>query len=191
MWRAKKWNGPPRWIGLPKSKTPAPTDPFQLAVRLLARRPYTIAELHVALRKKLGTEKGMREALARLRELGYLDDRKFAEHQASALAQRQLLGSYRIRRELKARLVPEKYVEAAVRQAFTDQDERELLDRVLEKRLRNLRLPLTTRRLHALCQSLLRRGFRSDDIMRAVRARPELKPVAEDAELDGLESSSD
>jgi hypothetical protein len=35
---------------------------------------------------------------------------------------------------------------------------------------------------------LLRRGFRADDIMKAVRARPELKPVAEDVSAVDLES---
>jgi len=31
---------------------------------------------------------------------------------------------------------------------------------------------------------LLRRGFNSGDIIKAVRARPELKPIAEDVELE-------
>jgi hypothetical protein len=35
---------------------------------------------------------------------------------------------------------------------------------------------------------LLRRGFRADDIMKAVRARPELKPVAENVETSELEA---
>jgi hypothetical protein len=40
---------------------------------------------------------------------------------------------------------------------------------------------LTRAKLASLCHSLLRRGFRSDDIIKAVRARPELRAVAEEA----------
>jgi SOS response regulatory protein OraA/RecX len=58
-----------------------------------------------------------------------------------------------------------------------------LLERTLEKKLRTLRLPLTRAKLAALCQSLLRRGFRSEDIMKVVRARPELRPTSDDVEL--------
>jgi len=66
--------------------------------------------------------------------------------------------------------------------------EPELLEQTLEKKLRTLRLPLTRPRFHSLCQSLLRRGFNSGDIIKAVRARPELQPVAEEVEAVDLES---
>ena len=46
-------------------------------------------------------------------------------------------------------------------------------------------MPLTRARFHSLCQSLLRLGFNADDIIKAVRARPELEPVAE--EIDPLD----
>jgi hypothetical protein len=36
-------------------------------------------------------------------------------------------------------------------------------------------------------QSLMRRGFSSGDIIKAVRARRELKPVAEDVDLESEE----
>ena len=57
-----------------------------------------------------------------------------------------------------------------------------MLEQTLDKKIRTLRLPLTRPKLAALCQSLLRRGFRGDDIMKAVRGRPELKPVVDEAE---------
>jgi SOS response regulatory protein OraA/RecX len=63
-----------------------------------------------------------------------------------------------------------------------------LLERTLQKKVRSLRLPLTPAKLASLCQSLLRRGFRSEDIIKAVRAKPELRPVAEAVEAADLES---
>ncbi len=154
---------------------------------MLARRPYSVAELRRALAKKFADATSVREVIARLRELGYLDDRKFAALYASSLARNRAFGSYRIRRELKAKLVDYRVIEPAVRQTFQETDERALLERVLEKKVHSLRLPLTPSRLSSLCHSLMRRGFAVDAIMKAVRSRPELKPVAENVDLESLQ----
>ena len=151
---------------------------------MLARRPYSVAELRRALERKFGSTETVADSLARLRQLGYLDDKKFAEYYASSLARNRALGRHRIRRELKAKLVNYRYIDPAIQQAFEETDENELLARTLEKKLRSLRLPLTPGKFHSLCQSLLRRGFSADSIMRAVRSRPELKPVSEDVMLE-------
>jgi len=150
---------------------------------MLARRPYSVAELRRALAEKFGKTSEISKAIRRLRQLGYLDDRKFAEQYASSLARNRAFGRYRVRRELKAKLVDYKHVEPAITLAYEETDEGQLLEKTLAKKLRTLRLPLTSRKLASLCQSLMRRGFRADDIMKAVRARPELKDVAEDVEL--------
>jgi regulatory protein len=154
---------------------------------MLARRPYSIAELRQALEKKCGDRERVSAAIARLREIGYLDDRKFAEQTAYSLAQNRAFGPHRLRRELKARKVDYKFVEPAVKQAYQETSPREVLEQTLEKKIRTLRLPLTLPRFHSLCQSLLRRGFNASDIMKAVRARPELSPVAEEVEVIDLE----
>jgi regulatory protein len=166
----------------------APPDPLTAALRMLARRPYSVAEMRRALEKKYPDSSQVPKAIARLRELHYLDDKKFAEHYASSLVRNRAYGRYRIRRELKAKLVDYRQIEPALQQAFGETSERELLEQALAKKLRTLRLPLTRPRFHSLCQSLLRRGFNSGDIIKAVRARPELRPVAEEVEAADLES---
>jgi regulatory protein len=153
---------------------------------MLARRPYSVAELRRALERKFPSHAGIADAVARLRSLGYLDDRKFAEQVASSLARNRAFGRYRIRRELKNRLVDYRHIETALDRAFEESDERELLERAIDRKLRTLKLPLTPRKLQSLCQSLLRRGFASSDIMKVVRQRPELKPVAEDLGLSEI-----
>jgi regulatory protein len=153
---------------------------------MLARRPYSVAEMRQALAKKFNDKEGVQQAVVRLRELGYLDDRKFAEHHAASLAQNRGLGRLRIRRELKSKLVDYKAIEPALQEAFSQTNEQEILEQVLEKKVRTLRLPLTQSKLHSLCQSLMRRGFRAGDIMRAVRARPELRPVADSIDFSEM-----
>ncbi len=159
-----------------------PSDPFSVAVRKLAARPYSVAELRRALERRFPANPDVSRALARLRQLGYLDDRKFAEQYAHLLARNRSFGRYRIRRELKAKLVDYKVIEPAIDLAFENLAERELLEHALAKKLRTVSLPVTRARVASLCQSLLRQGFSAGDIMKAVRARPELTPVAEDVE---------
>ena len=154
---------------------------------MLARRPYSIAEIRRVLEKKYPEGEQVSEAIARLRELGYLDDRKFAEQYAYSLAQNRAFGPHRLRRELKGKLVNHQEIESAVQRAYQETPEQTLLERALDKKVRNIRLPLSRTKFHSLCQSLMRLGFNAGDIIKAVRARPELAPVAGEVEVSDLE----
>jgi regulatory protein len=169
---------------------PRHPDPLAVAFRMLARRPYSIAEMRQALERKFPQKGKVSEAVSRLRELGYLDDRKFAEQTAYSLAQNRVLGPHRLRRELKARKVDYQYVGPAVEHAYQATPVRTLLEQALEKKLRTLRLPLTRARFYSLCQTLMRRGFDASDVIKAVRARPELRTVADDIESADFEASA-
>ncbi len=163
--------------------------PFETAVAMLSRRPYSVAELGRALEKKFPDSEEIPRVIARLRELRYLDDAKFAEAYASSLARVRSYGRHRIRRELKSKLVDYNVIDRAVENAFASVDERELLERTLDKKVRNLRKPLTRARLASLCQSLIRRGFRADDIMKTIRSRPELTPVADNIVIEDTDEA--
>jgi regulatory protein len=154
---------------------------------MLARRPYSIAELRRALERKFPQSAQVPEAIARLREIGYLDDRKFAEQYAYSLAQNRGFGPHRLRRELKAKLVNYQEIESAVQRVYQQTPAATLLEGALNKKLRTVRLPLTRAKFHSLCHSLLRLGFNSGDIIKAMRARAELQPVADDVEAIDLE----
>lgn len=135
-----------------------------------------------ALARKFPKEAQIDAAIARLREVGYLDDRKFARQYASFLVRHRAFGRERVRVALKSRLVDYRVIDEALDLAFEETSEQTLLEQALNKKLRALRLPLTQRKFYALAQSLARLGFRSDAIMKAMRARPELKPVSEKIE---------
>jgi regulatory protein len=166
---------------LRENKSPART-PFSTALAMLARRPYSVAELTRALERKFPANPANADAIARLRQLGYLDDKKVAEQVAFSLAHNRAYGPHRVRRELKSKLVDYKHIEPAIEAAYEETNPRQLLEQVLERKLRTLKLPVTRQKLASLCQSLLRRGFNSGDIIKAVHARPELKPVAGEIE---------
>lgn len=165
----------------------SPKDPFAAAVAMLAARACSVAEIKQKLRRRGFGSAGIEETVTRLKKLGFLDDRRLAEQYASSLVRNRAFGRFRVERELRARRVDPRSVEPALKAAFEETDERALLERVLDQKLPTLRLPLTRARLYSLCQSLRRRGFRTDDIMKAVKARPELAPVADDADFGSLE----
>ena len=158
---------------------------------MLARRPHSIAEIRRALEKKFPPGEDVSQAIARLRELGYLDDRKFAEQYAYSLAHNRAFGPHRLRRELKAKLVNYEEIEPALERVYQETPAQTLLEQALAKKLRTLRLPLTRPRLHSLCHHLMRLGFNAGDIIKAVRARPELSPVAEEVEPVDLENAGE
>jgi len=158
---------------------------------MLSRRPYSVAELRRALEKKFPASEDIPNVIARLRELRYLDDAKFAESYAASLARVRNYGRHRIRRELKSKLVDYNVIDRAVENAFTTVDEQELLDRTVDKKIRTLRKPLTRARLASLCQSLIRRGFRADDIMKTIRSRPELQLVADNISLEDTDNAGE
>ncbi len=172
-----------------RGKPLPPKTPFEAAVAMLSRRPYSVADLRRALERKFPDSAEVPNVLTRLRQLGYLDDAKFAEAYASSLARVRNFGRHRVRRELKSKLVDYGVIDGAVESAFTSVDERELLERTVDKKIRTLRKPMTRSKLASLCQSLVRRGFRADDIMRVIRSRPELTPVAENIIIDDTDEA--
>ncbi|HWE25617.1 MAG TPA: RecX family transcriptional regulator, partial [Myxococcales bacterium] len=63
-------------------------SPLDRALRLLARRAYTQQELRVALARAGVDEPERESAVARLRELGYMDDLEVARARARTLLER-------------------------------------------------------------------------------------------------------
>jgi SOS response regulatory protein OraA/RecX len=153
---------------------------------MLSRRPYSAAEMRRALERKFpDSGEAISDSIVRLREMGYLNDAQYAEQAAMSLARR--LGRLRARRQLKSKGVDCRVIEPALQRAYEGVDERQLIEQCIEKKIQAARRPVTRARLASLCQSLLRRGFRADDIMKAVRSKPELRPVADRVPLENME----
>jgi regulatory protein len=112
--------------------------------------------------------------IARLRELNYLDDARYALDYARQHAQFRGQGRFRIARELRARGVPDRHIEAALAAVFVDADETALVRKRLERKLAHIHVPLDQRKVASLYRSLLRSGFPADiiraELHRATRA---------------------
>lgn len=139
------------------------------AFRLLAAKARSVAELRERLLEKAEAEV-VEQALARLVELGYLNDQEFARSFANSRLSYKPLGRTRLRQDLQRKQLSKQDVEQALETAYTEHDEEALIDRAIEKRLRLKGAPTSREEGKKLFDYLLRRGFSYDLVIRKVRA---------------------
>jgi regulatory protein len=153
---------------------------MERALRLLSYKPRSIEELRGRLLEKdWADEAAVNQVIARLKELGYLNDEQFAITFATSRLTAKPLGPTRLRRDLQRKKLPRQTVENTIDEAYELQSEEELIDRALDKRIRLRGRPSTRQESKKLFDYLLRRGFNYDLVLRKVR---ELGSGVEDGE---------
>jgi regulatory protein len=161
----------------------SPPSAYQRALRRLAGRDQSEAELRRALSERGHSTEEIEEALARLRAQKYVDDDGYAERFARSRLANHGQGRRRIRQGLRQRgLAPEK-VEAGLKAALEDVSEDEVLDTVARRYWSQHTRVDPARRLPRLWGFLLRRGFPAAQVRRRLQA---LWPRWSDA-LEGLD----
>lgn len=174
-----------------KKKAAAQLDEAGLkdyALRLLAGRALTVAQLKEKLRRRAADPSGVERVVAQLKEYGALDDRRFAESFSSLRAASGQFGQRRVLAELARRKVAAKVAEQAVRKAFQDLDEDQLVRAWLERKYRNQDLGALLAepaKLAGVYRRLRHAGFSPGAAIRVLRR------FSEQAEqLEGLEPDS-
>jgi regulatory protein len=138
------------------------------ALRLVASRELTSAQLHRRLLHRGHSVQEIAAAIGRLREEGTLDDDRAAAAMARTAAAVKGRGRDRILRELTAAGVDRDVARRAVAVAYGEVDEGALLERAIarfDRRAANRRGP------NALRQFLFRQGFSADAIAAVLRQR--------------------
>ena len=155
---------------------------YNISLRALMRRAYSIHEMKNYLGLRAEDKEMVPLVIARLRELNYLDDARYALDFARRHAQSRHQGRFRIARELRSRGVPDQHIEAALDAVFAETDEVALVRKRLQP-VRRAKTPLDQRKLASLYRSLLRAGFSADVV------RTELRRATH-ADLSGLADAS-
>ena len=142
---------------------------FDRAVLYLSYRPRTCREVSRDLSKR-GLSEHAGSAIERCRELGYLDDEKYARAFVRDRLRLKPRGAFRLVSELLGRGVDRALAERAVREVMREEGrtEIEILEQVAvarARRLQRLDPPAARRRLAAF---LGRRGFKAVDIREVV-----------------------
>jgi len=148
------------------------------AFRLLAMRARTVQELDRALERAKVSERDRKAALARLRELGYMDDREVARFRARRSIERGD-GARLAERRLAAQGIAPAEVRAAVEEAKGEADDDELALRALQRRLKG-RKPKDEREKQKFLRALIAKGHRPGAAARALGIEWE-----GDEEIDG------
>ena len=152
---------------------------FEYSVRYLAQRSCSSEELKTRLRRRAAKLSDIDPVIARLKDIGYLNDRKFAESFASLRAENDGFGRMRVLSDLRSRRIAPGTAEKAVAEVFEGKEEAALIDAYIERRMSSLRTgePIEDPRELAKAYRRLRRaGFTSGGVLSALKrraARPE------------------
>ena len=145
---------------------------FERAVKLLAAKPRSVAELRERLmqgRGVRGNKSIVETVIARLREYGYLDDERFAFSYASSKVKQRPIGRRRLQRDLKLKQVESAVADQALELVYAETPEEQLIDRAIEKRIRLRGRPKTRAETKSLFDHLLRQGFEFELVSEKVR----------------------
>jgi regulatory protein len=176
----RRWAGASMLQGVRRFRKSAPRkleteeELYAAAIRALMRRAFSVSEMRKKLEAKAEDVGLVGPVLAKLREKKYLDDLRYAKEFARTRSSQRTQGRFRIVRELRGRGISDANIEAACEEAFAENSEADLVKKRLARKLKLIRGALDERKRASIYGSLLRSGFSSDLIRKAMREAAEV-----------------
>jgi regulatory protein len=171
-----------------KERRPRPLDAaalWEYALKVLAGRAHSSGELREKLRRRAARMEDADDVLSRLKQSGYLDDRRYAEGYAASRLSGEKFGRTRVIHDLRQHRVAPALAEQTVEKVYRDVDETALIEEWIRRKYRTAEregLFAEQKDLAAAYRRLARAGFRSGEILKA------LKRYAKNPDLlDGFE----
>jgi regulatory protein len=153
---------------------------YDAAIKSLMRRAHSVSEMKKALARRCGDEKLVQSVLAKLKQEKLVDDARYARQFTRHRMESRKQGQFRIARDLRARGVPDRHIESALKDAAEDSDPVAMIRQRIERKLRLYRGEIDARKLASLYRSLLAAGFPTDLIRKELhRLTTEEVPEAE------------
>jgi len=158
---------------------------YDAAIKILMRRAHSVSEMKKALARRCEDDKTVQAVLSRLKQEKLVDDARYARQFIRYRTESRKQGQFRIARDLRARGVPDRHIESALKDAAGDSDPSLLIRQRIERKLRLYRGEIDERKLASLYRSLLGAGFPADMVRKELhRITREDVPEAEaDPEL--------
>jgi regulatory protein len=155
------------------------------ALRLLTGQAHSSGELREKLKRRAEHPGDVDIAISRLKDLGYLNDQRYAESFAASRLAGEKFGKTRVIRDLRQRRVAPSLAEHTVQKVYRDVDEQALIEDWIRRKYRTAPregLFADQKDLGSAYRKLVRAGFRTAEIIKA------LKRFAKNPELlDGFE----
>jgi regulatory protein len=140
------------------------------ALRMLAARARSENQLRERLLAKEWLDHSLLdECLARLKELGYVNDRSFAHNYALSRLHNRAIGRSRLGRELTEKKVSREIIEETLEAVFEEVAEDQLLEKAIDKHIRLHGAPNDPKSARRIFAHLMRRGFQYDLIAKRLR----------------------
>jgi regulatory protein len=157
---------------------------YDVAVRALMRRAHSVHEMKQKLERRSNNKLLVQVVMARLKENGQIDDARYAKQFARQRTESRKQGKFRISRDLRARGVPDRHIEAALEEAGKETDEGAMVRQRIERKLRSYRGEIDEKKMASIYSSLLRAGFSADIVRRELRSltREDLPEIEDSSE---------
>ena len=150
-WRAAEWCS--------RTSSGLVVNAYTDALRLLAGRELSVAECRARLIHRGHPADEVDAAIRKLLDDGSLNDERVARAYARTAIDVKGRGRLRIARELTEKGIGREVIAAALAEVFVDADERSLVARAIQKKLRSRPRPSTEADFGRLYQYLMRQGF--------------------------------
>jgi regulatory protein len=158
MWQRRTDNDDkPREI---TDREKARTRTMARAIRLLAAKPRSVAEIRQRLLEKNWTDAAIvATVIDKLREYDYLDDDQYARDLALSKLRQKPQGRRRLQQRLSYKKLDPSTLDAAIKSAYETLPECDLIDTAIEKRVRLKGIPATHDDRKKFTEHLMRQGF--------------------------------
>lgn len=138
---------------------------FNAGAQLLSRREHSSKELYEKLLKNY-TPEFAAEAIAKLQEIGMLNDERFAKMYADELYEKKGYGKRRILFELNSKGIDRETAENIAEELFCEEDNIQRIVDIIKKKYYNIENDEKQRR--RACAYLMRAGFSGSEIRQAM-----------------------
>ncbi len=172
----------------------APEELYTYAVGLLGRRDYSKAEMRTKLLGRSIEPSSVEQAMARLLEFAFLDDRRFATSYAQVRKESGGFGKGRILRDLAVKRVPSELAKEIAEQTYAGSDEEQLVANYLERKFRGKQLDVflsEPKNLQSAYRRLRTAGFSSNVTIKVLKRYAAGAEGLEHMEADEVEMNED
>ncbi len=159
----------------------------EYALRVLSGRAYSLGELREKLKRRAEKPEDIDGVMLRLKEAGYLNDRRFAEGFAASRLSNEGQGRGRVLRDLRQHRVAPKLAEQVVEATFRETDETQLVEAWLRRKFRGKPLPELLQDEKTLASAFRRLRYAGFSAGVSIRVLKRYANAAE--ELEGLDWS--
>ncbi|HEY2544924.1 MAG TPA: regulatory protein RecX [Candidatus Acidoferrum sp.] len=153
-------------------------------MRALMRRAYSVYEMKQLLGRRTEDDKLLATVMDRLKRAKMIDDERFAKQFARQRTEIRHQGKFRVARDLRARGVPDRHIEAALAEAAKETDEAAVVRQRIERKVRSFRGEIGENKMASIYRSLLRAGFSADVVRRELKALTRAEVPEADAALE-------